>query len=229
MNKLNDFESFKKYTLDRQKEPFIGKTININTDDFSYQEDENLFNEIKVFLNTEYKYISETKRLIFREMVDSDYESLKKVISDPVNMKYYQKPYDDNGVHRWLNWCKDCYQKYGFGLWSVIYKETGEMIGDCGISIQYIDDEWKPEIGYHLRLDYHQQGLGKEMTQAVKDYFFTHFDFDEVYSYMDINNLPSSKTAKANGMTFQHLYTTSDEEVCKVYRIKRSEWEKEKE
>lgn len=134
------------------------------------------------------------------------------------------KNYDDAGVTRWLNWCKDSYQKNGFGLWAAVFKETGEMIGDCGISMQFIDDEWKPEIGYHLRLDYHRQGLGKEMTQAVRDYFFTHFDYDEAYSYMNKDNVPSIKTAEANGMTFLHLYETHGE-VCRVYRITRKEWE----
>ena len=62
------------------------------------------------------------------------------------------------------------------------------------------------------------------MTQAVKDYFFTHFDYDEVYSYMNKENVPSIKTAEANGMTFLHLYMTHGEE-CRVYRITRDEWE----
>ncbi len=171
-----------------------------------------------------WKYILETKRLILREMGDSDFASLKKVISDPINMKYYDKPYDDNGVQRWIDWCKGSYQKRGFGLWAVIYKETGEMIGDCGISMQVIDDELKPEIGYHLRLDYHQKGIGKEMTQAVREYFFNHYDFDEVYSFMNKDNVPSIKTAEANGMKFLHYYTSHDE-VCRVYRITRKEWE----
>ena len=171
------------------------------------------------------KKILETKRLYLREMTDDDFEALKKVISDPINMKYYDKPYDDSGVQRWIDWCKDSYQKYNFGLWAVILKDTDEMIGDCGISMQYIDDEWRPEIGYHLRRDYHQQGIGKEMTQAVRDYFFNHYDYNEVYSYMDKDNLPSYKTAEANGMTFLHLYETKQGEVCRVYRITRKEWE----
>ncbi len=168
-------------------------------------------------------YILETERLILREMGDSDFEALKKVISDPINMKYYDKPYDDHGVQRWIDWCKDSYLKNNFGLWAVVLKETGEMIGDCGISIQIIDDEPKPEVGYHLRRDYHRKGIGKEMTRAVRDYFFTHFDFDEVYSYMNKDNIPSRKTAEANGMRYLHLYT-SHGEVCRVYRITREEW-----
>ena len=171
------------------------------------------------------KVILDTKRLILREMNDNDFDCLKKIISDPETMKYYFKPFDDEGVWRWINWCKASYQEKGFGLWAVVLKETGEMIGDCGVSMQIIDDEQKPEIGYHLRKDYHRQGFGKEMTRAVKNYFFTHFDYDEVYSYMDENNLPSYKTAEANGMTFQHIYVTQYGERCRVYKITRKEWE----
>ena len=170
------------------------------------------------------KIILETKRLIIREMTDDDFFALQKVISDPENMKYYAKPYDDHGVQRWIDWCKNSYLENGFGLWAVVLKESGEMIGDCGVSMQYIDDEWKPEIGYHLRKDYHRQGIGKEMTQAVRDYFFTHYKYDEVYSYMEVDNMPSYKTAEANGMTFLHLYKAKDGSTCKVYRITRQEW-----
>ena len=175
----------------------------------------------------EKEFILETKRLILRELNDGDYEAMKKYLLDPANLKYAHTQYDESIVSRWLNWCKKSYQEKGFGLWAVVFKETGEVIGDCGISMQPIDDDWKPEIGYHLRSDYHRKGIGKEMTRAVKDYFFTHFDYDEVYSYMDKDNLPSYKTAEANGMTFLHLYTTKDGQVCRVYRITREEWKNE--
>lgn len=169
------------------------------------------------------KAILETPRLILREMGDEDFEALKKVISDPETMVFYPKPYDDQGVRRWIDWCKDSYRKNGFGLWAVVYNESGEMVGDCGVSMQFIDGAWKPEIGYHLRKDFHRQGIGKEMTQAVRDYFFTHFPYDEVYSYMEEENVPSYKTAEANGMKFLHLSTTKFG-TCKVYRITRAEW-----
>ncbi len=169
--------------------------------------------------------ILETDRLVLRPMSDSDYKSLQEVLSDPETMKYYAAPYDEAGVQKWIDWCKASQAKRGFSLWSVILKETGQMIGDCGVSMQIIDDEIRPEIGYHLNKKYHHQGIGKEMTQAVRDYFFTHFNDNEVYSYMDKDNLPSYKTAEANGMTYLHNYITKDGEECRVYRITRSEWE----
>ena len=170
--------------------------------------------------------ILETDRLVLRPMADSDYKSLQAVISDPETMKYYAQPYDEAGVQKWIDWCKASQAKRGFSLWSVILKETGQMIGDCGVSMQIIDDEMRPEIGYHLNKKYHRQGIGKEITQAVRDYFFTHFDYDAVYSYLDYLNEASYKTAAANGMTYLHDYVTADGERCKVYRITRSEWEK---
>ena len=177
--------------------------------------------ETKSLLNA--KTILLTKRLMLREMINEDRDALSMIITDPETMKYYPKPYDDNGVNRWIKWCIDSYKKNNFGLWSVVYKETGKMIGDCGISMQKINNIWRPEIGYHLNKDYHQQGIGKEMSQAVRDYFFTHYDFDEVYSYMNKDNIPSRKTAEANGMTLVEEYIEDDTPHL-VYRITREEW-----
>ena len=170
--------------------------------------------------------ILETKRLILREMVLEDFEDLKSVISDPETMKYYAKPYDDNGVMRWINWCIDSYKKNGFGLYALIYKENMQMIGDSGISLQLIDNELKPEIGYHIHRDYQNQGLGTEITRAIKDYFFTHFNYKEVYSYMNKENIPSIKLALKNGMSFVKEYKNLDEEDLLVYKITREEWRK---
>ena len=170
------------------------------------------------------EYLIETKRLYIRKMNLDDFKSLKKVISDPINMKYYEKPYDDNGVLRWINWCMDSYKKYGFGLYAVIDKETMEMIGDCGISMQYIFDNYQPELGYHLRLDYHRLGLWYEMCTAMMEYFFSNFNYNELYSYMDIHNIPSEALAKKNGMTFINTHQDKNGNIDKVYRITKEEW-----
>ena len=216
---------FKKITIRAEVEN-IGSNRVIQKCGFKFVETVHL-NEPKSWnINCyELNRILETDRLVLRPMSDSDYKSLQEVLSDPETMKYYAAPYDEAGVQKWIDWCKASQAKRGFSLWSVILKETGQMIGDCGVSMQIIDDEMRPEIGYHLNKKYHHQGIGKEMTQAVRDYFFTHFNENEVYSYMDKDNLPSYKTAEANGMTYLHNYITKDGEECRVYRITRSEWE----
>lgn len=170
-----------------------------------------------------YDTVFETDRLRFRKIVQADFESLKKIIGDPENEK---EPADDKMVQRWIDWCLSSYKKDNFGMWATLLKESNEMIGISGISMQFIDDMWKPEVGYHLRKDYHHQGLGKEMARGIRDYFFNHYDYDEVYSYMEEDNIASSKVAEANDMTFLHLYKTPQGKLCKVYKITREEWKK---
>ena len=163
--------------------------------------------------------ILETDRLILREFEEKDLFPLKEVIHNPDGGKC-----EESHAHRWIDWCISSYKKYGFGQYAVIYKETNELVGSIGLSMQMIDDELKPELGYHVRSEYHRKGITKEASKALKDYFFTNFKYDELFSYMDEDNVASYKTAESNGMKYLHLYTTKSGEVCRVYSITRSEW-----
>lgn len=167
--------------------------------------------------------ILETARLIIREYTPDDFDALFEILSDKETMKYYTKPYDENGVNRWINWCIDSYRQYGFGLWALELKETGNFIGDCGISMQNIDGEILPEIGYHVHKKYWRQGYAKEACAAVRQWFFQNTEFESVYSYMNRDNIASCATAAANGMTRIKAYENSNEALF-VYRITRDEW-----
>lgn len=168
----------------------------------------------------------ETKRLIFREYTYDDYDDLHEILSDPETMKHYPKQYDDEKIRYWITWNLDNYKKYGFGLWALILKDTGEFIGDCGITMQNIDGQILPEIGYHISKKYWRQGYGKEAAQAVRDWGFENRDFDALYSYMKYTNEGSYKLAEANGMTRIKEYPDKVDIICYAYSITREEWKK---
>lgn len=170
--------------------------------------------------------IIETKRLILREYTVDDFDALYALLSDPVTMQHYPKPYDEKGTRRWLSWSLDNYEKYGFGLWAIERKETGEFIGDCGITMQPIDGETLPEIGYHIHRDHWRQGYGKEAAAAVRDWFFQNTVFDTVYSYMTTSNVASYSTAASVGMTRIKQYTDTNGEELYVYALTREAWER---
>ena len=66
----------------------------------------------------------ESKRLRFRKYTLKDQDWLYKILSDPVTMAHYPKPYDEKGTLCWINWNLDNYEKYGFGLWALELKEN---------------------------------------------------------------------------------------------------------
>ena len=170
--------------------------------------------------------IIETKRLVLREYTLDDFDALYEILSDPETMKHYPKPYDENGVLRWLNWSLDNYEKYGFGLWAIMLKESNTFIGDCGITMQIIDGEELPEIGYHIHKDYWRQGYAKEAATAVRDWAFHNTTFDCMYSYMNSTNVASYSTAKSIGMNRVKEFDDGHYGRLFAYAISREEWDR---
>ena len=166
----------------------------------------------------------ETERLLLREMTEADHDDLAAILSDAETMKYYPKPYDEAGLRRWLDWTFDNYAKHGFGLWAVTIKETGEFIGDCGITLQPIHGQWLPEIGYHINKRHWRQGYAYEAAAACICLAFERFGFPAVYSYMKAENEPSWRTAMKNGMTFVEEYDDPVNVRTRVYRLSREDW-----
>lgn len=168
--------------------------------------------------------ILETQRLILREYTQEDFSDLYKLLSDPITMQHYPKPYDEKGTQRWLDWNFNNYKTYGFGLWALIRKDTGEFIGDCGITMQNIDGQQLPEIGYHIEKAHWRQGFGKEAATAVRDWAFTNRDFPALYSYMKYTNVASYSTARSAGMQKIKEYPDEEDGILYVYTITREEW-----
>ena len=168
--------------------------------------------------------VIETQRLLLREMTEEDFLALYKVLADPEIMKHDPYVFDENRVKNWILRNIERYRVFGFGLWAVCLKETGEMIGDCGLTMQLIGGEIKPEIGYHIRGDQQRNGYAKEAAIAVRDWTFHNTTFNVVYSYMKHTNEPSCKTAISYGCKLVGEYRDDVNEITKVFAITREEW-----
>lgn len=169
-------------------------------------------------------HILETSRLILREFTLDDVDSLARVLSDPETMRFYPAPFDRGGVENWISRNIGRYAKDGFGLWAVVLKSSGEVIGDCGLTVQNVDGVDEVEIGYHTRRDLWGQGLATEAARACRDFGFARFSVDRLISIIRSENLASRRVAEKNGMTvakevlranFPHL----------IYAIRRDEAE----
>lgn len=146
------------------------------------------------------KTIIETARLYLRELTIEDTYNLSLVLSDNESMQHYPHAFSENEVRNWIEKNIKRYENDGFGLWAVIRKEDDQFLGDCGITLQNIDGEILPEIGFHIIKSYCNKGYATEAAEACKKYALNTLEFKSIYSYSEINNKASQKVSEKIGM-----------------------------
>lgn len=151
--------------------------------------------------------ILETERLYLRELNQSDFRSLCKILQDEETMYAYEGAFSDTEVQEWLDRQISRYQKTGIGLWAAVLKETDEMIGQCGLSIQPWKDTEVLEIGYLFQRQYWHRGYASEAAGACKKYAFEVLNAPEVCSVIRDTNTASRKVALRNGMILTDKWT----------------------
>ncbi len=104
--------------------------------------------------------VFETKRLLHREMKPDDFQALFRVLGDPETMRHYPYTFDRHHVRDWIERNMNRYQKDGFGLRALCQKHPGEMIGDCGLTLQNIN-------GMHLNRDYPDESNGTTHVSII--------------------------------------------------------------
>lgn len=115
-------------------------------------------------------------------------------------MVAYEGPFTDEEVQEWLDRQIARYNKWDFGLWAVILKETGEFIGQCGLTMQPWKDNEVLEIGYLFEKSHWHKGYATEAAIACKKYAFETLGANEVYSIIRDTNIASQNVARRNGM-----------------------------
>jgi len=146
--------------------------------------------------------IIQTERLGLRQLEQSDFNALSRILQDDEVMYAYNGAFNDEETRQWLDRQLDRYRQYGrFGLWAMVLLESGEMIGQCGLTVQPWKGRELLEIGYLLQKAHWHRGYAIEAARACKEYAFTALDAPEVFSIIRDTNLPSRQVALRNGMT----------------------------
>ena len=147
--------------------------------------------------------ILETKRLALREMGQADLPALAAILQDEQAMYAYGSAFTDEETQDWLDRQLTRYKEDGFGLWAVILKESGEMIGQAGITWQDVDGERVPEIGYLFNRACWGNGYAVEAAAACRQYAFGKPGLGEIYSIIRDGNIPSMNVAIRTGMVIR--------------------------
>lgn len=147
------------------------------------------------------RILMETERLILREMTQDDLGALCQILCDADVMRAaYQSPFTPEEAQGWLNRHLKRYEMLGFGLWAVVLKQTGEMIGQCGLTLQGWRDGEVLEIGYLFRKEHWHKGYATEAAMACRNYAFSALHAGSVHSIVRDTNIAAQNVALRNGM-----------------------------
>lgn len=170
--------------------------------------------------------ILETERVYLREMCEQDLPDLREILQDEEVMTAYEHAFSEAEVLDWLERQQRRYRQDGYGLWAVIRKDDGVMIGQCGITDQDIGGRMVPEIGYLFKKAYWHQGYATEAAIGCRQYSFDVLGLPEIYSIIRDTNTASQRVAQRNGMTpcgsiIKHYYHMDMPHI--LYRVQRVE------
>ena len=114
--------------------------------------------------------ILETDRLIVRETTVEDVDDFYEIYADPEITEFledlFENPEDEKKYQ--ADYIDKVYGLLGFGIWTVILKENGKIIGRAGYSIRNGFDDI--ELGFLIGLAYQGNGYAYEACRAILDY-----------------------------------------------------------
>ncbi|NYE37469.1 RimJ/RimL family protein N-acetyltransferase [Nocardioides cavernae] len=114
-----------------------------------------------------------TARLRFRPMVRDDVDVVTELLIAFDPFRGDRPPSTREDAVRWIEWQERTYADHDFGLW-VVETHEGEIVGDCGLTVQDVEGTPHVEVGYHLLPHVRGRGFATEAARAVRDLAAAH-------------------------------------------------------
>ncbi len=119
--------------------------------------------------------IGETERLVIREMTPEDTEALYHLYKDKSVVEFMEDlpPNKDEEKEYIADYIDKVYSFFGFGMWLVELKDSGEIIGRVGF--QNYEEEDLVELGFMIVPQYQHKGYAYEACEAAIVYMREEF------------------------------------------------------
>lgn len=173
-----------------------------------------------------------TQRLLLRKWKDTDLSPFSEINKDPKVLEFLPGPLTDVETAEFIHRIQVHFQEFGFGLWAVELKGTGEFIGYVGLSVPGFKAHFTPcvEIGWRLSPPHWRKGYATEAATKVLEIGFSEFSLAEIVSFTVPENHRSIQVMEKIGMTrnqaddFCHPKLPAGHQFSRhlLYRIQKS-------
>jgi RimJ/RimL family protein N-acetyltransferase len=150
--------------------------------------------------------ILETERLTIRQWdTAADLDDAVAIYGDPQTMRFIPcGALDREQTARLITRMAERERQHGFGIWPVVHKNDGRVIGECGITYipEYGNDV---EIAWIFNRAYHGKGYASEAARAVKELALAKLRLPQLFALIDRENAPSIAVANRLAMRFDRI------------------------
>ena len=151
----------------------------------------------------------ETLRLRLLPWQPEDWLLLRPLATNREVVRYISngEPWPDERIREWATRQVTHFAKFGFCFWKLIHKETGEMIGFCGLQPVELEGAPEIEIGWWLAPAWWGQGYATESAREAMRDGFERTGLPRIVSIAMRENVASTHIMEKLGMKFERETT----------------------
>lgn len=152
--------------------------------------------------------VIETKRCYLREMALEDLDALYEIYAPPEMTRYMEPLYEPREKEEEYTkaYIENIYPFMEYGMWVVIWKESGKVIGRAGVDNHEFYGKAEPELGYIIAKEYQNQKIATEVCEAILTYMSEETQLERMNCLIERENTVSISLVKHLGFTFLEEY-----------------------
>jgi ribosomal-protein-alanine N-acetyltransferase len=169
----------------------------------------------------------ETERLKFRLLKKEDFDDWAPLFRVEKVAEFLAMDPSLSANQLCESWFEKVFYRYENdlgGMNVLIDKETGRMVGQCGLLVQTIEEMQRLEIGYSILPEFWGKGFASEAAQKCKNFAFENDFWDSLISMIHVNNIGSEKVARRNGMSLEKTLGNYKGCPANIFRIDKEKW-----
>lgn len=161
-------------------------------------------------------HIADTGRLTLRETTVADVEEFYRIYSDPAITRYMEPLYLEIEAEKAYvqDYINHVYGFYGYGIWTVLLKSTGEIIGRAGIS--WREGSRYPELGFIIDRKHQRLGYAEEVCRAILGLAGEELELAYLQVLVEPGNEPSLALCRKLGFIFRETVLLNGHEHLRL-------------
>jgi RimJ/RimL family protein N-acetyltransferase len=151
-----------------------------------------------------------TERLLLRPFEPGDQDAMAVVYGDAQALRFWGPPLDAAEIRGRIQRNRERFEIDGFARWAILVRETGELVGDAGLTRTDVEGVAEIELGWVVRPDRWGLGYATEAGAAWRDRALGELGLRRIVSLIRPANVASRRVAEKLGMIVEREAVWND-------------------